>query len=42
MIRKTALLTGVAGALMFAAPAFAQEVPTEDPMSSASHGATCG
>lgn len=32
MIRKTALLTGVAGALMFAAPAFAQEVPTEDPM----------
>ncbi|MFN3814639.1 hypothetical protein [Brevundimonas sp.] len=35
MIRKTALLTGVAGALMFAAPAFAQEVPTEDPMAQA-------
>ncbi|MEH6663278.1 MAG: superoxide dismutase [Brevundimonas sp.] len=30
MIRKTALLTGVAGALMFAAPAFAQDA-TQDP-----------
>ena len=30
MIRKTALLTGVAGALMFAAPAFAQDM-TQDP-----------
>ena len=35
MIRKTALLTGVAGALMFAAPAFAQDMtqdPATDPM----------
>ncbi|MFN4296135.1 MAG: superoxide dismutase [Brevundimonas sp.] len=35
MIRKTALLTGVAGALMFAAPALAQEIPTDDPMAQA-------
>jgi hypothetical protein len=35
MIRKTALLTSVAGALMFAAPAFAQEAPIEDPMAQA-------
>ncbi|WP_262423335.1 hypothetical protein [Brevundimonas denitrificans] len=35
MIRKTVLLTGVAGALMFAAPAFAQDMtqdPATDPM----------
>ena len=35
MIRKTALLTGVASALMFAAPAFAQDMtqdPATDPM----------
>ncbi len=35
MIRKTALLTGVAGALMFAAPAFTQDMtqdPATDPM----------
>ena len=31
MIRKTALLSGVAGALLFAAPAFAQDM-TQDPM----------
>lgn len=31
MIRKTALLSGVAGALLFAAPALAQDVPA-DPM----------
>ncbi|MFN3537312.1 MAG: hypothetical protein ACK4Y4_07710 [Brevundimonas sp.] len=35
MIRKTALLTSVAGALMFAAPALAQDFPTEDPMAQA-------
>ncbi|WP_292051191.1 MULTISPECIES: superoxide dismutase [unclassified Brevundimonas] len=29
MIRKTAMLTGIAGALMFAAPALAQEAPQD-------------
>jgi hypothetical protein len=31
MIRKTALMAGVAGALMFAAPAIAQEAPQDAP-----------